>query len=252
MARTRSCKRWGDAGPTILCIHGMTSSRRGWARFAKRLFLANRVYAYDQRGHGDAAASLGPMTLEQGVRDLARVTDAIPGEDRFDRGPFVGRTIALLGGLKILPRRVVAVYLLLRVPPGTFFAEYVDDMLAYFPGRRAPIASARCWKPTPGSIKWTWTAKCTPWPTWRSMRLSGWAPTTGSTRGSGTSARRLPVIPIPALMAIAGVDSVVNAEDLAFLRRRGGPNVTVAVFENHGHSLHRSAFDQFTRLVESF
>ncbi len=69
---TTVLERWGDAGPNLLCVHGITSSRRGWARFATRFALAYRVWAYDQRGHGDAAHVHGPMTLARSVADCKR------------------------------------------------------------------------------------------------------------------------------------------------------------------------------------
>ena len=58
--------------------------------------------------------------------------------------------------------------------------------------------------------------------------------------------------PVPLLACIAGEDSVLSADDLAFLRERGGKNVTVRVFAGEGHNLHRTAFDTFAGMVEAF
>jgi len=41
---------WGERGPTIVCVHGMTSSRKAWTRLAERFDGRCRVAAYDQRG----------------------------------------------------------------------------------------------------------------------------------------------------------------------------------------------------------
>jgi len=71
-------ERWGSAGPIILCIHGMTSSRKSWERLAEHYAGNARVYAYDQRGHGDSAGVTGPMTLHRALLDLYNVMDALP------------------------------------------------------------------------------------------------------------------------------------------------------------------------------
>ncbi|MDQ2858293.1 MAG: alpha/beta hydrolase, partial [Candidatus Eremiobacteraeota bacterium] len=70
---------WGTSGPAMVCVHGITSSRRSWTRLGERLAPHCRVFAYDQRGHGDAATAPGPMTLERGVADLERVVAAVGG-----------------------------------------------------------------------------------------------------------------------------------------------------------------------------
>src|SRR5579864_5433497 len=72
--------QWGKQGPAIVCVHGMTSSRFSWTRFANRYADRFRVFAYDQRGHGDSASVPGPMSLQQGEEDLRAVCEMIPGE----------------------------------------------------------------------------------------------------------------------------------------------------------------------------
>jgi len=65
-------ERWGERGPVVLAVHGMTSSRKSWERLARHLAGRFRVVAYDQRGHGDSAGIDGPMSLERGVRGHGR------------------------------------------------------------------------------------------------------------------------------------------------------------------------------------
>ena len=72
-------ERWGTKGPVMLCVHGMTSSRRSWERVGQRYGDRFRVVAYDQRGHGDSAAVTGPMSLERAVGDLRNVAASIGG-----------------------------------------------------------------------------------------------------------------------------------------------------------------------------
>jgi pimeloyl-ACP methyl ester carboxylesterase len=58
--------------------------------------------------------------------------------------------------------------------------------------------------------------------------------------------------PIPLLLAVAGIDSVIAPEDLAALRGSLGPLATLDVFPREGHSLHRTAFDEFALKLEAF
>ena len=59
-------EQWGESGPAIVCVHGIGSSRKSWVRTAEALAGSFRVFAYDQRGHGDSATVAGPMTSEGG------------------------------------------------------------------------------------------------------------------------------------------------------------------------------------------
>ena len=97
-------------------------------RLAERLQSSYRVFAYDQRGHGDRADVLGPMTLDRSVRDLEAVAATLPGAVHLLIGHSWGGAVALLGGRAIGAERVVAVDPMLRVPPKTFDSEYVDDL----------------------------------------------------------------------------------------------------------------------------
>src|ERR1700677_2426453 len=86
---TTTLERWGDSGPVMLCVHGMTSSRKAWLRLAQRFADRYQVMAYDQRGHGDSVAIPGPMTLERGVQDLRDVA-AVAGAGRVAAPPHAG------------------------------------------------------------------------------------------------------------------------------------------------------------------
>ncbi len=66
---------WGDASlPPLVCLHGVTSHGRHFARLAERLSDRFRVVALDLRGHGDSPWE-PPWSLEQHVAD---VLDAVP------------------------------------------------------------------------------------------------------------------------------------------------------------------------------
>src|ERR1700688_2501646 len=67
---TTTVECWGDAGPAILCVHGISSSRRDFARLGEALADTHRVFAYDQRGHGKVAGNGLAHTVEIGDPDF--------------------------------------------------------------------------------------------------------------------------------------------------------------------------------------
>ena len=68
---------WGDErAPALVCLHGVTSHGRHFARLAERLADRFRVVALDLRGHGDSTWE-PPWHLEQHVAD---VLEAAPAE----------------------------------------------------------------------------------------------------------------------------------------------------------------------------
>jgi pimeloyl-ACP methyl ester carboxylesterase len=115
---TTAVECWGDAGPAVLCVHGIGSSRRDFARLGEALAATHRVFAYDQRGHGESAGAAGPMTLEVLAADLRAVADSI-GTVAAIVGHAWGGAIALVGGPKIA-RSLVLVDPIIRVAPHAF------------------------------------------------------------------------------------------------------------------------------------
>ena len=75
--RTTTVERWGERGPVVLAVHGMTSSRKSWERLALTATGAFASVAYDQRGHGDSAGVGRTDALERGVRDLENVAASL-------------------------------------------------------------------------------------------------------------------------------------------------------------------------------
>ncbi|MDQ6779717.1 MAG: alpha/beta hydrolase, partial [Candidatus Eremiobacteraeota bacterium] len=90
---------WGKRGSAVLCVHGITSSRKAWLRTAHVLGERFRVFAYDQRGHGDSAAVTGNMSLERSLADVRDVAAAI-GEPVALIGHSWGGAVVLLAGLE--------------------------------------------------------------------------------------------------------------------------------------------------------
>jgi pimeloyl-ACP methyl ester carboxylesterase len=242
---------WGDAGPVVLCVHGITSSRRSWTRFAERFAPTHRVFAYDQRGHGDSANVRGPMTLERSVSDLQAVAKTLPAPVELLVGHSWGGAVVLLGGLAIAPKKVVAIDPMIRVEPRSFETEYVDDLRDLYATsgaerERGIRAMYEGLAPVDVEAKVHAMSGMSIEPLERLGRENG------VDEGRWDLRERIAGYPVPLLVLAAGVESVMSADDLAFLRERGGPNVSIRVFPNEGHNLHRTAFAEFADAVAAF
>lgn len=243
---------WGDRGPVVLCVHGMTSSRKAWTRLAERLDGRCRVAAYDQRGHGDAADIRGPMTLETQVADLEAVMRSLRSDVLALVGHSWGGAVVILGGRKTSAERVVAIDPVLRVQPGTWNADYLDDAKALLAlpkaARELSVRSALAgWHPIDVEAKLHAVARMTAEPIARlgsENRVDD---------GGWDLVPAIAAYPKPLLVFAAGPhDSVMSPDDLARLKEDGGAHVRVAEFPAEGHNLHRTAFDAFAAEVERF
>ena len=72
-----SVLRRGERGPAVVLIHSLSADRQMWEPTLDRLADGRRVFAYDIRGHGDAAGSPRPFTMQDLSTDLYGVLDAL-------------------------------------------------------------------------------------------------------------------------------------------------------------------------------
>ena len=244
-------ERWGERGPIVVGVHGLSSSRRGWARIAEHLADRYRVVAYDQRGHGDSAVK-GPMTLERSVADLADVVASLGEPVHALIGHSWGGAVCVASGLRLDVSRVVAIDPMLHVRPGVWNAqtlpEYRRMLEQKLEEREASIRLSHA--ALPGVEI---DAKL------HAVRRITLGPIVALGEENAIDAGRWNVrelvheYPKPLLLAIADPKrSVVLDEERAEFRARGGPHVRVEVFEGVGHSLQRDAFDRFIPVLEDF
>ena len=239
-ATTVEC--WGDAGPAILCVHGISSSRRDFARLGEALASTHRVFAYDQRGHGDAETS-EPMSLATLAADLRAVADSI-GTVAAVVGHSWGGAVALVGGPKVA-RALVLVDPMIRIAPGTFERDYVDELvplLARSPGEERDTLIRKAFAhadPRDREAKVHAMRRLS----LETLRRLG---SDNDVDAGGWDLRdRLAALKIPTTILVAGEESVVAADDLS----RISPAVRVETVALHGHTLHRSAFERFAGAV---
>jgi pimeloyl-ACP methyl ester carboxylesterase len=123
---------WGDRGPLIVAVHGMTSSRKSWQRLAEHWNGRARVAAYDQRGHGDSAAVSGPMALERGVADLTAVVESLDELPVALVGHSWGGAVAIIGGARLPLARIAAIDPMLHQVERSWYDEYVAELREHF------------------------------------------------------------------------------------------------------------------------
>lgn len=234
---------WGDAGPAILCVHGISSSRRDFTRLGEALAGTHRVFAYDQRGHGDAADVDGSLALDALAADLRAVADSI-GTVAAVVGHSWGGAVALVGGPKIA-RALVLVDPMIRVAPRTFDTDYVVDLeplLAHAPGKSRDAAvrttfDAADERDREGKVH---AMRALSIETLRKLGRDNHVDD-----GGWDLRPQLAALKIPTTILLAGDESVVAPGDLAGASK----TVRVEAFPGHGHTLHRSAFERFADAV---
>ena len=248
--KTGMLSEWGEKGPVILCVHGMTSSRRGWERLAGILSDTHRVYAYDQRGHGDLSGVPGPMTLEQSIRDLETAARAIGGPVDILLGHSWGGAVVLLGGPKISAGSVVALDPMIRVRPGSFVPDYVDDlrglMVLEGEGRVRGIQSLYS-----GLDPEDLEGKLHAMKGMTIQTLERIGSENGVESGRWDLRGLLEDYPLPLLVMVAGEDSVIDKDDRLWLEGRGS-RIRVRTIIGAGHSLHRSHLGAVIEEVMTF
>jgi len=245
-------EQWGESGPALLCVHGIASSRKSWVRTAEALASSYRVFAYDQRGHGDSAAIAGPMTHAQSVRDLLAVARAIDGEIVALIGHSWGGAIVLKAGHEVDCVRVIAIDPMIHQAPGQWAADFVDDLVPLLAGPQA-TRDDDVRELFAGLPQVEIDAKV------HALRHMSIEPIVALGAENEADAGKwdlrevVRTYPKPLLLLLADPsDSVVFPADVAFVREHGGSNVTIEVFEGEGHTLHRKAFERFAAAAKAF
>jgi pimeloyl-ACP methyl ester carboxylesterase len=248
-------EQWGERGPALIAVHGLTSSRKSWVRFGEHFAPAYRVFAYDQRGHGDSAGVAGPMTLERSVLDLEAVIRVAGGEVAAIVGHSWGGAVALLGGRRTVAERVIAIDPVIRVKAGAWqplLADIIDDLEPVFCAAidQRPQHIREIYD---GLAPVDMDAKLHALRTMSATAVIRVGEDNHANEGGWDLRETVRDYPKPLLLALADPsDSLVLPEDAAFARSYAGPKARIELFAGEGHSLHRSAFERFAALTDAF
>ena len=243
-------ERWGERGPAVLCVHGMTSSRRSWVRLAEHLRNRFRIFAYDQRGHGDSAAVRGPMTLDRGIRDLENVVAALGEPIDLLIGHSWGGAVVIEAGMRIPVWRVAAIDPMIRQVDEKWYAEYLEELREHF-----ALTGAERDERTR-----------TDYAQWHPLDLEGKVHAVASMTADPIEALMLENPPEAwdlrksiahydkaLLLAMAAVGESINEEaTLAAIHQDHAASVEIVTFPGAGHNLHRTQFERFTAALDGW
>ena len=68
--------QWGERGPPIIFVHGITANAFCFQAYADELARDHRVFAYDQRGRGDSDKPESGYSMPNHAADLGALIDA--------------------------------------------------------------------------------------------------------------------------------------------------------------------------------
>jgi len=248
--RETTLECWGERGPVILCIHGMTSSRRSWRRLAEHLSSRYRIYAYDQRGHGDFANSIAPMTLAQCTDDAAAVARTIGEPVELLAGHSWGGAVALASAPQIAARNVLAIDPMLVQLPSQWYDDFLDELTVpfslYGAARERHIREA--------------------YASWHALDIEGKVHAVATMSGAPIAAlrdanpastwdlcERTLAYPLPLLLALPDAgESIIPRDCYDRLQRAPAPETVVARIPGGDHNLHRTAFAPFVAALDSW
>jgi pimeloyl-ACP methyl ester carboxylesterase len=87
--------QWGEQGPPVLCIHGITATAFCFQAIADELASDYRVFAYDLRGRGDSDKPKEGYSVPLHAKELAELIDTLGLQRPALIGHSLGAMIAL-------------------------------------------------------------------------------------------------------------------------------------------------------------
>ena len=121
---------WAGSEPTIIFLHPSSGYARMWEHTASNLAPDFKLYALDQRGHGDSSKPDGGYTGEEYADDLLAFMDALNIDQAILAGHSLGGRVAqIFAGIH--PHRTGALVLVAGPHYESFFqqASIVDTVL---------------------------------------------------------------------------------------------------------------------------
>jgi pimeloyl-ACP methyl ester carboxylesterase len=209
-----------------------------------------RVAAYDQRGHGESAATTGPMSLERGVADAQNVAAALQDPIEALIGHSWGGAVAILAGVRLPVTRVAAIDPMIRQVGDDWYEEYLAELRELF-ALRAGDRDAKVREE---------------YAEWDALDVEGKvhavhamsvAPIEGLWRENPSEAWDLrPAIaryPKPLFLALAAPGESINDDaTLAETECTASGDVRIVSFPGAGHNLHRNAFERFAAALDEW
>jgi pimeloyl-ACP methyl ester carboxylesterase len=92
---TFHCVQWGEQGPAIIFVHGITANAFCFQAFADELARDRRVFAYDLRGRGDSDKPESGYSIPIHAADLVELIDELSLDRPVIAGHSLGAWVAL-------------------------------------------------------------------------------------------------------------------------------------------------------------
>ena len=87
--------QWGEQGPPLICVHGITANAFCFQSLADSLSQRYRVFAYDLRGRGDSDKPEEGYGVPMHAADLAEIIGAL----ELDRPVVIGHSLGAMIGV---------------------------------------------------------------------------------------------------------------------------------------------------------
>mgnify|MGYP006143306335 CR=1 FL=1 len=254
----------GDAGPTLLLLHGAGQSALVWSLIAQRMSHMVRVVAFDQRAHGGTGGCEGDLSAVQLVDDVVHVAAAVraslgvaPDSPLMLVGHSMGGAIAARAGASGRISGLCGVGVV-DVVEGTALAalQHMHGVLARRPQSFASCDEAVGWSVHSGSVRSTLSANLSVpsqlvqrpgSPAWRWR--TDLAATEKHWRGwfEGLSAVFLSA-PVPKVLLLAGTDRLDKALTIAQMQGK----FQLVILGDCGHQVHEEKPDDVAQKLLAF
>jgi pimeloyl-ACP methyl ester carboxylesterase/tetratricopeptide (TPR) repeat protein len=246
--RLRYAEAGDPAAPPVILLHGYTDSWHSWSRVVPPLAARHRVYALDQRGHGDSDRPATGYAMRDFAADVVAFMDAraIPRAAivGHSMGSIVAREVA-----RIAPTRVSRLVLVggsagVRNPVVLALRKDVDALVDPVPtafAREFQVSTTH--RPVPPAFMDRAVSESLKLPAavWRQV-IAG---IVDAPAAQPIGAR------VPTLLLWGDRDAVFPRHEQDVLLRAFRP-ATLTVYAGTGHALHWEEPDRFARDVLAF
>ena len=251
---------WGSERtelPSMVLLHGITSSALSWVRVGPALADRYRVYALDMRGHGDSVKpAAGAYSLRHTADDAAAFIDALKLEKPVVVGHSWGgaTAIVLASGIGSDRPAPPLAQVILEDPAHAIGLRDPSQRLAFYLrdiGRPAEELRPEITADNPG-----WTSEDIEGKIDALQKVTREA-VTGVFTEAGQTGELLPQLariaaPTLLLRADPSLQTTLNDADWAQARHYLPAGSRAIQMDGATHNIHRSKFDEFMQAVNDF
>lgn len=246
--RLRYAEQGDPAGPAAILLHGVTDSWYSWSRVLPHLSPAYRVFALDQRGHGDSDRPEEGYAVDDFAADVLAFMDAVGLATATLVGHSMGSFIAQRAA-SIAPHRVERL-VLIGTAPGYF--PVMEELSAAAQELTDPVPAelvrefqaSTLERPVPEAFFERVVEETLKLPArvWRAT-IAGWF---AEDRWGAPERLRM-----PALLVWGDRDALMSRDDQDRLLTEL-PNATLTVYAETGHTPHWEEPERLARDLEDF